>query len=362
MDSTTLKIQSELIQELEKTFGDFIQSDIGLLSDAIERYLPAIIENVLTDHTNMIIPGSIIEYSQNKSVNINNIKLQIRISESIQDPTELLLGYFPFYSNIDNDLEPVSLELDGYGKYEKFTILYPTYISLNTNFLLNCIKAIIEGCYSWFFQKMKSIIKENTILSSHIYMYIKALFPAQKDLYNSFWLIAVTNETVIYLLDEETIQHSLEQISNSGLFKSESPVKQVSELIQMKLKYVEAFVKQAATLDHSLSLNPLEGKYAGHSSLLAIGEAGIHYENATIIPILTEGKNYLFIAFPTKFCSEIEPIIITNKLVISHEFKKFQGRIEKLIKILTRQKIDLGVIGKFAGNFLGGLYKAIEIE
>ena len=161
-------------------------------------------------------------------------------------------------------------------------------------------------------------------------------------------------------MDDETIQHSVDQIKSYGLFKSESPLKQISELLTMKLNYIDTFVKLAANKGDSLTANPLNGKYAEYSTLLAIGEAGLYNESATAMPILTEGKNFLFIAFPTKFSSEIVPVISQNKAVIANEFKKFESRIDRLIKILTRQNYDLGEIGKFAGNFLGGIYNAIQ--
>ncbi|WP_282044013.1 hypothetical protein [Winogradskyella flava] len=364
MNIQTIKIQSELTKELDKTFGDFIQTDISLISDAIYRFIPNKIENILTENTNDIIVDSSADYNKIKTIQTKICDLQIRIQESIQNSNELLVAYIPIKSKDGQETKTESIGIFSYGRYDKITIIHPIKFNIELDIVLEYSKIIIEGCYNWFFQKLKTIIKENTIVSSYIYSKLKTFFPNKPEIYKSIWLVVVNNNSVTYLLDEENIEYALSKIKSYNLTKVESPIKQVNEFINMNIKYESTFMREVAAAYKGLSVNPLENpvysKSDEYSNLLAIGEAGIWEEDSTGFPILIEGKFYLFTIFPTKYLKEIEPVLIENREYISNEFKKLRSRISKLLKMMNRKNYDLGEIGKFAGNFLGGFFNSMN--
>ena len=171
MNIRALKIQTELHKELDQTFGNFVQSDIGLISDAIERFLPEKIESILTTYTSDIILNSVSNITHFKTIETQNLKLQIRIYDSIDNPSELLIGYIPLYKKDKQVSKSETTSVKGYGKYDTISIICPDNININSQLVLLYSKILIESCYSWFFQKMKIVVKENTINASYICLY-----------------------------------------------------------------------------------------------------------------------------------------------------------------------------------------------
>lgn len=354
MHQLTLKIQAKLTEELSKFFEFHGEGDICFMSDLIERTIPSILENFIIDYTALIVRNSRADYTQYKCISISDKKFVVRISDSLLDRTELIIGYFEFFKSSNApELERRTVEISGYGQYNKFTVIYPTVIKIDEFILLDTVKIIFETAYLWLYNKVKSSILKNCLHSASIYSYLKSLFPGEHEVHNSIWLVTVRNNILCYLLDTETVGYSVGKIKRSAFFDIEAPIKQIGELIAMRLKFEGTYTNEAAKTDSKVDGNPLDGKYASKNTLLAIGEAGIFDGNATCFPIVNAEGRYLFAVLPTKFADEVIPILTENKTGLTNEFLKVETKLGRIFELMRRKNYELGDLGKFFGNFGG---------
>ena len=357
-------MQSDLIKELDKVFGKVAISDIGMVAEAVENRILLNIEELLTQYTGLFIHHSKVStHHLLRTITTKNTRLRIRINESFEYPDELIVGYLEldFSGKNKNKIKRHPLKIEGLGKYNKVTIVYPRKLNIDVELISKVIQMTFQTCYSWLFQKTKEASRESSIMASTLYSHLKVILAHKKSLYSKIWLVGVANDNLVLLLDEENVIAAAKEIKKANLFPEKSPFSLVSSFLSLSIPFEKAFANKAFKAKKCISGKISDGKYFDEMTFMAISQISVFTNEVSVFPLNTDNpKEMLFASFPTSIKNEIEPVLEIHKDKLTHDYKKFASRIRKLFGTLEKQNLNSGDLGNFFGSAIGGFIKAVS--
>ncbi|WP_353779940.1 hypothetical protein [Winogradskyella sp. 3972H.M.0a.05] len=358
-------LRSIIIQGLENKYANKKFRDIVKAAEEIDDYIIDQIESILYTYTANFIKNSSLKASyESQFISCKSRLFKLKVSEPVTSDSTILIGYLEV---IKSDLAParsinLQLDVDGIGRYNKIELILPKSLVIDIKLLEHAVKCIFESCYRWLLIKTRDILRSQYILSNEIYKPVKIAFSNFPDVMHSLWFVVKIKDDVIFLLDEDNVNYTLDLFNKNKEKMHKSPYLLLKDFIDMKLPFGKSFAAQAFKAKKPIHGKIDYGNYFDDMTELALSQIGVFTNEITVHPIFTDGRIHLYGSYPTKHNELIEPFLESNEEIIIQEFKILKSRIRRMFKNIRAQHFDLYTLAEIAGGFFGALIRALTKE
>ena len=355
------RTQNALIHELDGIFSALTLVDIGIVAEALEERLRRFLEETIVAQ-----PWAFIQHATNTESQVARIKvgdafIELIVYSEPLNPNSLLIAFLPRGSElVGSKRVREKARIDGVGRFEKLTVVFPQDLQLDIERILTLSKAVIESGYEWLERQVLAVISDEAIAASGIYGYVATIVRDRKVL-QDLWFSAINRDTGIYLLDRDQIQVSVRRVQPNAKNWDVSPFSLVAELWTTLIPFDLLDAKIAVESGKSIDVNFKKAKYLNTESLLAEAEVSVFNTEAyTICPIAEAGETHLCAVFPSVRKAELQDLLMVyHREALAERFQHFQSRLRRLAKLLTRPRssVSPSVLGEFAGSAVAAFLK-----
>jgi hypothetical protein len=350
-------LQQGIIEDLSQNILLESISDVGLISEKLDRQLVSVIQNTLLETSPLIISNTQKSNGDIFSLIIDDKRYTLLAQQQILNPSKIEIGIL----NRDFDLLVVQnvenkFPLESCGRFDELVIHYPNSLALKINFrIIKLItETIISTSYKWLEQKVLHLIGSNFIVSQGIYDYLRVIF-LKKELVENIWLYASYNNTGLYIIDKPVIEKSLNSFEPLSKKIGLNPLQILTEILEKRLDFNDTASSIVTTNDKTIDFELTKLDYSENNNLFTHAEIAIFGTNAvTGIPIEIEGNYRLVAGIPVNLKEEIEPILNAHREQLKIEYKLIYSRLARFSKSLsnTKTNVNMGKIGEFVGGMI----------
>jgi ribosomal protein S17E len=347
---------------LEKSYS---QLEIGSLSEqvmSIETTIQGLMHKALLDYfafsfrTFVNLPDNFFR--------VKNQMYQIRYGQRVDKPV-LEVWILPKEYSASNFLE-AEVQLDSGGYFTQVFVAANSTLKSHFSRICELIQLIFETSYQWLTELLLKKLSELQMGGSiALYNYIRVVFKAESKAFfaNKIWLGVFTEDKGYYLLDKDTSKHVLELLNRREYRSTKSPIYHLLHLTGLIMPYEKSVSRHAIQENKPIDFPLRKVAYISDDlDLLKTEEQMVQGGMYSLYPISVSKKLRLVAGYPTRYKSEILPILEKHQNEISSIYEAQLRNIEKYINLLSKNfaRINWSQIGDFVGGLIGGFTKSLS--